>query len=74
MPDTPLSGDPKVALAGREVIFEYTQIGASVRVCAVDVATGIEVIVATPASAARMDQERLAMRKLARALGLMGPS
>ena len=65
-----MSFDPRTALAGREIIFEFTAIGSSVRVCAVDVETGVEVVVAMPASTARMDQERLALRKLARALGL----
>jgi hypothetical protein len=63
-------GDPRTLLAGREVIIECTQFGQAMRVCAVDVETGVEVVVSTPVNAARVDQERLALRKLARALGL----
>ena len=44
--------------------FEFTQIGASVRVAAIDGATGIEVAVIGPASAAPRDLERLALAKL----------
>lgn len=54
--------------AGREVIFEYIQLGNSARVAAVDVATGVEVVVTGPANAARADLEALALRKLERAL------
>lgn len=51
-----------------EVIFEITRIGEIQRVAAVDVATGIEVVVQAPASAALADVRALAMRKLERAL------
>jgi hypothetical protein len=47
-----------------EVLFEFTVIGSSVRVAALDAATGIEVTVLGPASAARADMERLALAKL----------
>ncbi|XBQ15856.1 MAG: serine hydroxymethyltransferase [Oceanicaulis sp.] len=58
-------------LEGREVIFEFVAIGDSVRVAAVDVATGEEVVVTGPRSAAQLDLERIAGRKLARKLGLV---
>lgn len=58
-------------LAGREVIFEFTGIGASVRVAAVDVSTGEEVVIVGPASTPQFDLERIAARKLARRLGLL---
>jgi hypothetical protein len=64
--------DLRILLAGREILFEFTQFGLSMRVCAVDAETGTEVVVTTPVNAARADQERLALRKLARALGLAG--
>ncbi|WP_370867297.1 serine hydroxymethyltransferase [Parvibaculum sp.] len=48
----------------REVIFEYTPIGASVKVTAVDVATGLEVSVVGPSIAPQTELERVAMRKL----------
>jgi len=48
----------------REILFEFTVIGSSVRVAAIDAATGIEVTVVAPAVAARSDLERLALAKL----------
>jgi hypothetical protein len=47
-----------------EVFFEFTRVGNSVRVAAIDGATGIEVTVVGPASAASSDLERLALAKL----------
>ena len=58
--------------AEREVIFEITRIGDVQRVAAVDVATGIEVVVQAPANAALVDVRALALRKLERALGSDG--
>lgn len=52
----------------RDVIFEITRIGDAQRVAAVDVATGIEVVVQAPANAALADVRALALRKLKRAL------
>jgi hypothetical protein len=63
-----VSGDPD------EVIFEITRIGDAQRVAAVDVATGVEVIVQAPASAALADVRALALRKLERALRGEGES
>ncbi|MGP1275576.1 MAG: DUF6898 family protein [Caulobacterales bacterium] len=57
-------------LPGREIIFEYQGLSDSVRLAAIDAATGIEVVIVGPARAARHDLERLALRKLARRLGL----
>ncbi len=64
------AGDP---LSGREVIFEFIVLGDSVRVAAVDVTSGEEVIVTGPASTAQFELERIAARKLARRLGLVDP-
>jgi hypothetical protein len=47
-----------------EVYFEFTRIGTSVKVAAIDGATGIEVTVIGPAAAAPSDLERLALAKL----------
>jgi hypothetical protein len=47
-----------------EVYFEFTAIGNSVKVTAIDAATGTEVVAIGPASAARADLQRLALRKL----------
>lgn len=54
--------------AAREVIFEITRVGDIQRVAAVDVATGVEVVVQAPASAALADVRALALKKLERAL------
>jgi hypothetical protein len=51
-----------------EVIIEMRPIGTVVRVAAVDVATGIEVVVFGPASAAQRTLEELAVNKLKRRL------
>jgi hypothetical protein len=47
-----------------EVYFEFTAIGATVKVAAIDAANGVEVSVVGPANAARADLERLALQKL----------
>lgn len=52
----------------RETIFEITRIGDVQRVAAIDVETGIEVVVQAPANAALADVRALALRKLERAL------
>ncbi len=51
-----------------EVIFEITRVGDIQRVAAVDVATGLEVVVQAPVSAALADVRALALKKLERAL------
>ena len=53
-----MSADP------RAVYFEFTAIGTTVKVVAIDAATGTEVSVIGPASAAQADLERLALSKL----------
>jgi hypothetical protein len=50
--------------ADREVYFEFNAMGASVRVAAIDAATGVETVVVGPASASAADLERLALAKL----------
>jgi hypothetical protein len=47
-----------------DVLFEFTPVGAVVKVTAIDADTGIEVTVMGPVSAARSDLERLALQKL----------
>lgn len=47
-----------------EVLFEFRQVGATVRVAAIDAATGTEVTVMGPATASRNDLQRLALNKL----------
>lgn len=51
-----------------EVIFEITRVGDAQRVAAVHVASGVEVVIQAPASAALVDVRALALRKLRRAL------
>lgn len=52
----------------RDVIFEITRIGDLQRVAAIDVESGVEVVVQAPANAALVDVRALALRKLERAL------
>lgn len=52
----------------REVIFEIMRVGDVQRIAAVDVATGVEVVVQAPANAALADVRALALKKLERAL------
>jgi hypothetical protein len=47
-----------------EVFFEFTQVGASVRVAAIDGETGVEVTVVGPAAAAPSHLQQLALAKL----------
>jgi hypothetical protein len=53
-----------VSAEPHEVYFEFIAIGATVKVVAIDAATGTEVSVVGPASAAQADLERLALGKL----------
>jgi hypothetical protein len=57
-----------VSGADREVIFEIKRVGELQRIAAVDVATGVEVVVQAPANAALADVRALALKKLERAL------
>ena len=51
-----------------EVFFEFTQLGAQMRVAAIDAATATEVIVIAPLSATRLQMQTLALAKLRRRL------
>ena len=55
-------------VAPEDVIFEITRVGDVQRAAAVHVASGVEVVVQAPASAALADVRVLALRKLQRAL------
>jgi uncharacterized protein DUF6898 len=46
------------------VYFEFTPVGGSVKVAAIDATTGTEVCVIGPARAAQADLQRLALQKL----------
>jgi hypothetical protein len=47
-----------------EVYFEFVAIGRNVKVSAIDAATGTEVSIVGPATAAQADLQRLALQKL----------
>ena len=49
---------------GREVIFEYTQIGNSIRVTAVDSGTGTEVVFQAHINTSKTELKRIAISKL----------
>jgi hypothetical protein len=55
---------PDDASQDREVYFEFTPMGRSVKVAAIDGVTGTEVSIVGPASAAKADLQRLALQKL----------
>ena len=61
-----MSGKPD---SGSEVIFEITRVGDIQRVAAVHVASGVEVVIQAPASAALADVRALALNKLKKKLG-----
>lgn len=50
--------------AERDVYFEFTAIGSTMRVTAIDSKTGIEVVTMGPVNAARADLQQLALSKL----------
>ena len=54
----------RVAGPNGEIYIEYKQLGQAMKVIAVDAATGIEVTIMGPASAAQTDLQRVAVRKL----------
>ena len=56
-----------------EVYFEFTQVGAQMRVAAIDAATATEVVVIAPLSATRLQMQTLALAKLKKKLGEAGP-
>jgi hypothetical protein len=62
-----ISDDDRADLG--EVLFEFTAIGHTVKLAAIHAASGTEVSVVGPASAARSDLERLALQKLLARLG-----
>jgi len=53
-----------VMAGGREIIFEFVRVGGSVKVTALDVASGVEVSIVGPASAGEASLKRLAKQKL----------
>jgi hypothetical protein len=53
-----------VSAEPRDVYFEFTAIGSTVKVVAIDAATGTEVTIMGPANAAQAHLEQLALQKL----------
>ena len=56
-------------MADGEVYFEFVQLGQQMRVAAIDVASGTEVIVITPVSATKLQMQQVALAKLRKKLG-----
>jgi hypothetical protein len=56
----------------REVLFEFTAVGAVMKVAAIDAETGVEVMVMGPAHARRADLQKLALAKLRQRLKMGG--
>jgi hypothetical protein len=52
-----------------EILFEFVQVGQQMRVAAIHVPSGTEVIVITPAIASRIQMQQVAMAKLRKKLG-----
>ncbi len=51
-----------------EVLFEFKQLGAQMRVAAIDPATSIEVVIIAPLTATQVQMQNLALAKLRRRL------
>ena len=62
--DNESAGSDRVAGPNGEIYIEYKQLGQAMKVIAVDAATGVEVTIMGPASAAQTDLQRVAVRKL----------
>ncbi|MEP0522268.1 MAG: serine hydroxymethyltransferase [Hyphomicrobiales bacterium] len=52
----------------RKVYFEFVPVGPQIKVSAIDSLTKVEVSIIAPKSTMRRDMERIALRKLQRAL------
>jgi hypothetical protein len=52
-----------------EILFEFVQVGVQMRVAAIHVPSGTEVIVITPAAATRAQMQQVALAKLRKRLG-----
>ena len=65
----PRGARPHVSVADGEVLFEFATRGNAVRAAAIDVATGVEVVVVGPAGASEAHLKMVALRKLRLRLG-----
>lgn len=57
-----------------EVLFEFVKIGQQMRVAAIHVPSGTEVVVIAPAAATRTQMQQVALAKLRKKLGVPPPS
>jgi hypothetical protein len=55
-----------------QVFFEFHQVGAQMRVAAIDAATSTEVVIIAPLTATRIQMQNIALAKLRRKLGEAG--
>ena len=55
-------------MADGEVLFEFVQVGPQMRVAAIHVPTGTEVVIITPAAATRTQMQQVALAKLRKKL------
>lgn len=60
-------------MSGREVLFEFVQLGQQMRVAAIDSESGAEVVVIAPLSATRTQMQQLALAKLRKKLSAAEP-
>ena len=60
-------------MSGREVLFEFVQLGQQMRVAAIDSETGAEVVVIAPLSATPTQMQQLALAKLRKKLSAAQP-
>lgn len=56
----------------RKVYFEFVPVGPQIKVSAIDSLTKVEVSIIAPKATMRRDMERVALRKLQRALERQG--
>lgn len=56
-----------------EVLFEFVQVGPQMRVAAIHVPSGTEVVVITPVTATRTQMQQVALAKLRKKLGSAPP-
>ncbi|WP_375451747.1 DUF6898 family protein [uncultured Devosia sp.] len=51
-----------------EILFEFVQVGPQMRVAAIHVSTGVEVVVITPVAASKTQMQQVALAKLRKRL------
>jgi hypothetical protein len=66
------TADQEGLLKGREILLEFVPHGSSVKVSAIDAATGTEVSIVGHASAGQRTLENVAVRKLAYVMRVKG--